>query len=682
MDSHDVKELIAENAKLKEQLEELKSKESRYQSMFETSADALSILELESGKFIDCNQAAIEMHGVESEENFLNLTPDQISPEFQPCGGSSFEMAMERINKTFSEGPQIFKWTHSKLDGSTFPCIVSLTAMPQGDKNYVLAIGRDLTDYEQLQDRLANSERGAEHLKELLTERTAMLELEQRKFQEFVNLAPVGIAINRFDDGSFDYINKEFARFTGYSVDELNQMDYWDLTPKEYEQDEVKQLEDMNTTGRYGPYTKEYIHKDGHRYPVLLSGVKINDIDGHDYIWSVVQDITEQKRTEQALHDAKEAALKSSRAKDRFLSNMSHEIRTPMNGIYGTLQLLNQIKQEPESQELIDKAILSSQSLLTIINDILDFSKIEAGKLSLEVTEFNLVALTESVISDFYPEALAKGISLKCDLEDDFPEFWNGDPVRIKQILDNLTSNAVKFTHEGEVALSIKSSKTSDQQSDIVISIRDTGIGLSEEALDKLFKRFEQADKSTTRKYGGTGLGMSIILSLVELMNGKIDVTSTLGEGTECVITLPLSMSENTSKLGQELDHISCPELTGKTILIAEDNQVNLLIISKMLMPTGATVVKANNGKEAIELSEKQAFDLIFMDIQMPILDGLSACKVIRKSGVIVPIIAFTANVLTQEVEEYLAKGFNGYLGKPVEMESLYKILNDQLTQN
>ena len=786
--------LLDEIKELKKQVKTLTVHKSRYQKLFEVSADALSILDLETGKFVECNQAAIDMHGMDTEENFLNATPADLSPEYQPCGTKSADLAMEKIQKTFAEGPQVFEWLHLKPNtNELFPCLVSLTPLVIDDIKYLLAVGRDISDIAEAQE---------------------LLEQERRKFEKFVNLAPVGIAINKYDNGQFTYINEEFAKFTGYSVHELNTMDYWDLTPKKYSDQEQIQLQNMNTTGRYGPYQKEYIHKDGHTYPVLLSGVKIRDLDGEEYIWSVVEDISDRVNTLNELNNAKDEAdlstlrlhlanrsagigvwdleiqsgeltwddhmyrlygitadqfsgvyeawvngvhpddidyasdllkraidgkavydpefrvvwpdgtvktlkafaevvrdedgtptrmigvnyditekvktihelelarkqaLASAKAKEDFLSNMSHEIRTPMNGVYGTLQLLNQQKQSKEGQQLLDSALFSAKSLLTIVNDILDFSKIEAGKIQLDNAEFNLVRLAESVVSDFYPTAVDKGLNLSCIIPKKMPKTWLGDPVRIKQVLTNLVSNAVKFTEEGSVTLTLK-----QQKDGIHFVVSDTGIGMSPDALSRIFDRFEQADKTTTRKYGGTGLGMSITTSLVDMMGGEVVVDSIENEGSKFTVTLPITVCEEKAVIpttDKAYDVTSCPKIPGKKILVAEDNMVNMMIVSKMLKETEATIIKAGNGAEAIEMAQEHYPDLILMDIQMPVLDGINACEVIRKTDFDKPIISFTANALSHEVEKYLSGGFDGHLSKPIEIENLYDILRTHLVK-
>ncbi len=500
---------------------------------------------------------------------------------------------------------------------------------------------------------------------------------EQQKFREFVNLAPVGIAINRMKDGSFEYVNNEFSKFTGYDVDVLNSMDYWQLTPKQYEDQEQLQLQNMKSEGRYGPYLKEYFHKDGHRFPVLLSGIKITGLDGAEYIWSVVQDMTERQKAEEQLRVAMREAEAANVAKSQFLAAMSHEIRTPMNGILGTLQLLQDDFRSDKERMLFDSAVESAHSLLTIVNDILDFSKIEANMLSLEYVTFSAKHIVKHVVSSLSQLATVNSVNVEVSESPGFHDAWIGDSTRVKQIVTNVVSNAIKFSENGSVSIAI-ASQLGGENTSLTIVVKDTGIGMSSETLSSLFDRFTQADLSTTRKFGGTGLGMAITKNLVDMMNGTIHISSELSVGTTVEIVLPLNCSQSDVR-NEESKRSDAPNLTGKKILVAEDNQVNLMIIETMLEKTNATIVTAENGAVAVELFESSTPDLVLMDIQMPEMDGLDACKIIKKKSPNTPVVALTANVLLEDVQTYLQNGFNDHLGKPVVLDQLYERLEKYL---
>ena len=376
----------------------------------------------------------------------------------------------------------------------------------------------------------------------------------------------------------------------------------------------------------------------------------------------------------QEIEQAKKLAEEANKSKSLFLANMSHEIRTPMNGVLGTLQLLKQMQLTTEANDLLNKAMYSSKTLLTIINDILDFSKIEAGKLDLEQAPFNLNLIVDAVYAALKIEADEKSIALKVIKGTNYKNGWLGDAVRVKQVLLNICSNAVKFTEQGTVTVRIDT----NEQGNLSFCIEDTGVGMSEDAVQRLFNRFEQADNSTTRKFGGTGLGMAITHSLVDLMNGFIIVDSELTKGSTFKVLLPLSPVEVNDD-DFKSDEKKVPDLHGKTILLAEDNNINKVIFQRMVKPTKAQVIVASHGQEAIELMENNNVDIILMDIQMPILDGVEACKVIKPLYPETPIIALTANVMESDIKYYLKHGFEKHIGKPINIDELYQCCQQYL---
>lgn len=372
-----------------------------------------------------------------------------------------------------------------------------------------------------------------------------------------------------------------------------------------------------------------------------------------------------------------EQAIEGARIKSEFLANMSHEIRTPLNGIMGLLQILQPNIQKPKNIEVVSKALFSCRSLLTIINDILDFSKMEANELSIEQVDFSMSKVVESINSDFLPLCNEKEIELNINIDAEFEDIWIGDPVRIRQIILNLVSNAVKFTEKGSVQ--VKVSKTShNQRQGVEIEVIDTGIGMSKDGLMHLFNRFQQADNSITRRFGGTGLGMSITSNLIKRMNGSIDVDSAVDKGTHFIVYLPLQVSDK-QKLSDSFTDVTAPDLSAQTILIAEDNPLNTMIIKSMLTQTNAQLHFAPDGAKAVELFSQLHPCLVLMDIQMPNMGGIEACAHIRSVNKKVPVIALTANVMKENIIEYMNCGFNGHVGKPIEKHILFKALHDVL---
>ena len=381
--------------------------------------------------------------------------------------------------------------------------------------------------------------------------------------------------------------------------------------------------------------------------------------------------LLERKNNELAI--AKKAADNANSAKSLFLANMSHEIRTPMNGILGTLQLLNQQPQSDESHDLLTNAKLSSLALMTIINDILDFSKIEAGKLSLESVPFNLDNIIKSIEHSVQSQLIELRNILVVNRAENYHSFWQGDPVRVKQILLNIVTNAVKFTERGKVSITL--GQTLDESLEVTIS--DTGIGMSEDYLKNLFSRFEQADRSTTRKYGGSGLGMAITKNLIDMMGGEIEVRSELGKGATFKFQLPLKKEQHGSILSTKAGVIDTPNLTGMKAVLAEDNIINQTIFLSMMKETGIEIMAANNGRDAVLLVGKFRPDVVFMDIQMPIMDGIEACTLIKKIYPDITIIAVTANVMDEDISLFAKTGFEHYLAKPIEMPLLYQLCSE-----
>lgn len=416
---------------------------------------------------------------------------------------------------------------------------------------------------------------------------------------------------------------------------------------------------------------------DGTKLPVRLSVSAMSVRDALLYT-VVVSDMTDRQRLADSLRDAAQAAQAADHAKSTFLANMSHEIRTPLNGIMGISRLLAMTSLNAEQQEHIRKILNSSEVLLAVINDILDFSKIEAGELAIEKIDFSLANQLSTIRDMFDLQARQKGIELKIDVAPDVPDGLRGDPLRIKQILINLIGNAVKFTAQGSVNLTVGFVAGTDDRNQLRVVVRDTGIGMSLDETSRLFQPFTQMDASTTRRFGGSGLGLAISHGLVMQMGGSIDVDSEIGVGTVFTVTLPILRASSDYK-ARTVSRVARLEgsLPNLRVLVAEDNAVNQAVARGLLEKLGATVEVAADGREAVEklMHEDQTdnFDIVLMDIQMPVMDGYKAAAAIRADSRFdsVPIIAMTAHAQSTEREHCLAAGMQDHITKPVRLESL-----------
>ena len=388
------------------------------------------------------------------------------------------------------------------------------------------------------------------------------------------------------------------------------------------------------------------------------------------------------------LHEAKEAALTAAKAKSAFLANMSHEIRTPMNGVLGMLDMMQDTSLSKTQGDLLRTAYASADSLLAIINDILDFSKIEAGKMTIEQIEISVRNVVSDICSLLGGTATERGLTLSCDIDPDLPAVLIGDPVRLRQVLTNLIGNAVKFTETGEVRVKVNLLQRVEHSAQVEFSVEDTGIGIARTVLPRLFDEFTQADGSTTRKFGGTGLGLTISRQLVELMGGNISVVSTEGLGSTFTFTLDMAICQDQTRHQepatddteqQQQDITAFPDSI--RVLMAEDNVVNQKVAISMLKKIGIQHIDvARDGREAVSMNSTQTYDLILMDCQMPQMSGYEATGVIRQQEreqqlPPIPIIAMTANAMTEDREKCLAAGMDDYLSKPVKTQELQATL-------
>ena len=519
------------------------------------------------------------------------------------------------------------------------------------------------------------------------------------KLRGLYNLSPLGIALTDMS-GHFIEFNEAFRAICGYTADELKALDYWELTPKKFEADEQRQLQSLVKDGRYGPYEKEYRRKDGSLVPVRLNGLSVTGRNGEKFVWSIVEDISERVRTDEelrhhrehleelvglrtdALSVAKNAAEAANQAKSAFLATMSHEIRTPLNAVVGLAGLLSESRLDRLQRDYADKIQLSAQALRALIDDILDFSKIEAGSLQLEQVPFSLNAVLRTAAAVVSGGAQGKDIETLFDVEPDLPESLVGDPLRMQQVLLNLTGNALKFTERGEVVVSVRQLARTFNQVTLQFAVRDTGIGIAGEQLGRIFEAFTQADSSTCRTFGGTGLGLAISKRLVDLMGGSIEVDSKLGQGSEFRVVVTLGVTN------KDMAPVLPDRFPGLRVLIIDDHPLAGALLQRACVAFGWSATAVDSAAVGIDVllhhtADEHPFDILLLDWHMPGQDGIDMLRQVRTlPGIGLPLVVLMA--ATFELENAAAAAddlhLDGLLAKPVTPASLFDGVSKALT--
>lgn len=509
----------------------------------------------------------------------------------------------------------------------------------------------------------------------------------------FMNL-PIGFAQARI-------INDSFGNSNGYCIEEANEKfgRYFNLDPSDYVNkilgdSKIDVLQDINAW--FSAYNNSGT-REGDFMEVEITMEKLGKVfntvmykSEADYINMVVIDVTEMKETENKLSKAIEDANAAYKTQAEFLANMSHEIRTPINGILGMLQLTLMAEDlQADYRDNLYTAKNCADTLLRLINDILDISKLEAGKYNLKEEIFDIKSAIEETVAAQVPLATNKGLALDCTFGNNIPKLVKGDGQRIQQILNCLLSNALKFTSEGSVRVKIAAIDTDDKESiNIRIAVADSGIGISEKDMDKLFIRFSQVDSSDTRKYGGSGLGLVISKQIAELMGGTITVQSKEGIGSTFIAEIPLKVvkaaeveAQKEAEKQEDVAIFSINAHSKARILVAEDEPVNQQVIGKLLGMAGFSYDIAENGEKAIELFKQKSYDAALFDVQMPVMDGIAATQEIREienreRRKRLPIIAVTARAMFGDKERILENKLDDYIAKPYNLNTVVETLN------
>lgn len=482
-------------------------------------------------------------------------------------------------------------------------------------------------------------------------------------------------AISVDKKGDLIFCNKFMAHILGYDQNEILGLNWLE---KFLPEDQRNGIAKWFINGSFeAQYISSVICHSGEIRNISWQNTVSYDENGNiKEVTSIGEDITLRQKATQALISAKEEAEKSSHFKSEFLSIMSHEIRTPMNAVIGTTNLLLSENPLPEQLEYLNTLKFSGENLLAIINDILDYNKIEAGKLTLNLLPFNIFILAQKIKQSFYARAAEKYLEIDLIIDNLIPEYLIGDQIRLGQVLNNLISNAVKFTHKGKVGLQLQKENITPDQITIKFIVTDTGIGISPSNLESIFDPFMQESQIHENDYGGTGLGLAITKRLVDLHQGNIEVISELGKGTEFSFSITFELA-NQVKKSTNIDVAVTANiersLTGMRILVVDDNKMNLMIASKFLKKWHVNVDEAISGELAIEMATNTPYDLIIMDLQMPVLDGFETTRIIRKNNPNIPVIALTADAMPETYNKALAAGMCNYLTKPFVPDTLYE---------
>ncbi len=623
---------------------------------------------------IDCNQEAVKLFELRDKREYLDRF-FELSPEIQPCGRPSPDMALENITTAFTEGYCKFEWMHQNLNGEPIPSEITLVRVKHRDGYIVTGYTRDLRE---LKASLAKMREADERTQVMLDATPLCCNLWDRNFNN-IDCNQEAVKLFELRDKR-EYLDRFFELSPEYQ-------------PCGRTSSEMA-MENIKTAFRDGYCRFEWMHQmlNGEPIPSEITLVRVKFRD--DYIVAgYTRDMRELKamlaemhKVENDLRVARDVAEESTKAKSEFLANMSHEIRTPMNGILGLLHLVMGTDVTPRQQNYLEKAQQSAKALLRIINDILDFSKIEAGKLEMETAEFDMSDLLGQVRDLFAPKTNGKDLAFTLDLPGDLPESLEGDSLRLKQVLINIISNSIKFTETGAIEVSVEKIGQSGGDIDLRFRVRDTGIGMTREQVEGLFTPFTQADSSITRRYGGTGLGLAICKNLVSMMHGDIWVESEPGVGSTFYFTARFAVAQKHAPespavmTGAQGGAEEAPPVdkSKMRILFVEDNEINQMIACELLEMEGYVVDNATNGQEALDMLQKGDYALVLMDIQMPVMDGLTATKRIREMTQYkdLPIIAMSAHAMSGDREKSIASGMNDHLTKPIDPGILYATLD------
>lgn len=643
---------------VEERNQEILIQKETFEQLFEKSSQGVLIIE--NGRFVDCNVKVCEILGYENKSQVLNMLPSDISPECQPDGKASMEKANELIAEAFKSGIAKFEWIHLRANGNPFPCEVTLVPIHLPGRGKVIhVVWRDLTEEKFKEQALEESDTFLRNIMESALDGI--------------------VSIN--ENGTIKTFNKAAEVLFGYDRQDVIGENVKIFIPEPHHSQHDQYLANYMRTGiakAIGRTSELFaVRKDGTQFP---ASIRIGEIktNGRSIFTALIQDISDRKEAEKAIIIAKETAEQATKMKSDFLANMSHEIRTPMNAIMGMSHLALQTDLDERQRNYIEKVHRSSELLLGIINDILDFSKIESNKLELEYAPFSLDTVLSDLASIVGIKAKEKELELLYQIDDDVPTRLIGDSLRLQQILLNLVGNAIKFSkNDGCILVMVHHEADQEENVKLHFCIQDEGIGMKEEELSKLFKAFAQADTSTTRKYGGTGLGLVISKRLVEMMGGIIWAESEEGQGSRFHFTVSVHKNRSVDMVEERLNSL----LGNLKVLLVEDNEHAREILTIILKKFGFEVVEASTGKEGLAKlihPEGKAFDMLLTDWKMENMDGIELVKAMMQN--LQPsdypnIIMLTAHGVHEAEMHIDDLPIDRILAKPFMMSDLHNVI-------
>lgn len=654
-------DVIVEDISVQKHVEkELSESKELFRVIFDNSAAAITVTD-KYERIMAWNPFAEKMLGM-SKEDLFNKSIKELYPPHEWQRLCSFHIRRRGMLSDIET--RIYK-----KDGSLLDVNMSISILKDTRGHFTGSIGimRDITHQKIAERKIKESE---------------------NKIRIILDNSAAGITLTDENERIVSW-NSYTEQLLGYKKRDLYLMPVSSLYPSR-EWAKIRS-ENIRKTGSKHHLETKVITKIGREIDIDLSINVLKDANGN-ILGSVgiMQDITEQKKFQQMLLKAKLAAEEANNAKSLFLANISHEVRTPMSTIIGMIDSTLDTSLDDEQKDNLKIAKEAADNLLSLLNDILDLSRVEAGKINLECIEFNLPHIVQSVCKGLLVLARNKDLELFWHIDPDVPELLEGDPVRLRQVLVNLINNAIKFTHKGKIQTRIKVHFMGEEECQLIFSVADTGIGIPKDKQEIIFNVFTQADDSTTRRYGGTGLGLAISKRLVEMMRGKIWVESEECQGSTfyfltvfkykkkipVVINIPKEGMVATQDRSSSLK-----DMRNLRILLAEDNLVNQKITVRILEKQGWSVKTVVNGQEVLDILNHESFDLVLMDSQMPVLDGLETTRLIRedekKTGKYIPIVALTARAMEEDRQRCLAAGMDDYVAKPIDRIKLFEVIEN-----